>query len=352
MNVARAMEPRKERANMLCLKGHWYIAAPSLELGRRPIRRSLEGEPLVLFRDSDGHPHALVDRCAHRGMALSQGRVVGGCLQCPYHGWKYDGMGCLREVPALTPGAPIPQAKSMQAYPVVEQDEHLWVWWSSGVPPAPPFRFPHSGEEGWSRFFMHTRFEAPVEACLENFLDVPHTIFVHPGLFRGDRQRETRARVRRFRDSVVAEFLDEAKLEGFGPRLVFPKGTAMRHTDQFILPSISRVDYLLGEEHGFVITSQCTQREEYVIDVTTAISWRLPVPRWIARAYLKRYCRKVIRQDVDILKIHGDQIRRFGPCAVNTSADLLGRHISALRRWSAEGHAGPEVSLEETILRI
>ena len=66
---------------MLKLKDHWYVAAPSRELSRRPLARVVEGEPVVLFRDASGRAHALLDRCAHRGMALSRGRVVGECIQ-------------------------------------------------------------------------------------------------------------------------------------------------------------------------------------------------------------------------------------------------------------------------------
>jgi phenylpropionate dioxygenase-like ring-hydroxylating dioxygenase large terminal subunit len=340
---------------MLRLNGYWYIAAPGAELGRAPIRRSVEGEPLVLFRDARGQPHALLDRCAHRGMALSRGRVVGDCLQCPYHGWEYDGAGTLRAVPALCAGEPLPRPKGMRAYRVVESDEHLWVWVGQGEPAAPPFHFPHCGEAGWSTFFLHTRVEAPVEACLENFLDVPHTLLVHPGLFRGKDQRPTRALVRRQRDAVEAVFLDEQPLAGIGPRLLFPRGTALRHTDRFLLPSISRVDYAFGERYAFLITSQCTQREEYVVDVTTAITWRLPLPRWLARPFLRYYCRRVIAQDVAILKIQGDQLKRFGVSYTSTAADLLGRHIRGLRRQAAAGvdtlREAPEVCAE-AVLRI
>jgi phenylpropionate dioxygenase-like ring-hydroxylating dioxygenase large terminal subunit len=248
---------------------------------------------------------------------------------------------------------------------VVEQDGHLWVWLGGEPPAAGPFHFPHHGEEGWSTVFLHTRFRAPVEACLENFLDVPHTIFVHPGLFRSSRLRRTRVRLQRLPDGVEAEFLDEAPLAGFGPRLMFPRGTVMRHTDRFILPSISRVDYAFGEDYRFIITSQCTQREEHTVDVVTAITWRLPVPRWIARPFIGWYCRRVIRQDVDTLAVIGRQIERFGNTCLQTAADLLGRHISRLRRRAAEGMvegvgepaaegaaAAPAVVLQEFELRI
>jgi phenylpropionate dioxygenase-like ring-hydroxylating dioxygenase large terminal subunit len=326
---------------MLTLNNHWYIAAPGTELGRRPIRRVVEDKTLVLFRDSRGQPQALLDRCAHRGMALSHGRVVGDCIECPYHGWRYDGKGTLRAVPALCETDPLPQPRTMGSCPVVESDRHLWVWIGQGEPTRPPFHFPRCGEPGWSTFFMHTRFEAPVEACLENFLDVPHTLFVHPGLFRGGVQRPTRARVRRLEDSVEAEFLGEKPLEGIGPRLLFPAGVVMRHTDRFLLPAITRVDYTFGEEHGFLITSQCTQRAEQIVDVTTAITWRLRLPAWLVRPLLRWYCRRVIRQDVDILKVQGEQTRQFGVTSLSTPADLLGSHIRGLRAGASQTQPRP-----------
>src|SRR5262249_40933232 len=150
---------------------------------------------------------------------------------------------------ALCEGEALPQPKTMIHYPTVEADGHIWIWLGEESPEAPPFHFPHCGEPGWTTFFMETRFAAPVDACLENFLDVPHTLLVHPGLFRAGLPRPTRARVRRFHDSVEAEFLDEQPLEGIGPRLLFPRGTIMRHTDRFILPAISRVDYTFGDSY-------------------------------------------------------------------------------------------------------
>jgi len=337
---------------MLKLEGYWYIAAPSVELRARPIARRVEGEALVLFRDSTGAARALVDRCAHRGMALSGGRVADDCIECPYHGWRYDGTGRLRAVPALCDGEPLPQPRSMRGYPTIERDDHIWVWIGSEAPASEPFHFPRHGERGWTSFFMRTRFEAPVEDCLENFLDVPHTMFAHPGLFRGDAQRPVRARVHRWNDGVKAEFLDEPELMGFGPRLVFPRGTVMKHTDQFILPSISRVDYAFGDDYRFIITSQCTQRDEYIVDVTTAITWRLPVPGAVLRPFLHLYCRRVIQQDVRVLRVVGAQLKLFGKSYVHTDADLLGRHIIALRRRAAEGREAPAEATQEVVLKI
>lgn len=337
---------------MQVIKEAWYIAVASSKLHKRPIRRIVEGNAIVLFRDSQGIPSALLDKCLHRGMMLSEGRVLKGSIQCPYHGWKYDGKGNVVEVPALCNTKQSSCNYKLKAYPTIEQDDHIWVWLGDSQATGEPYRFPHVSEKGWNTFFMHTRFHAPVEACLENFLDVPHTIFVHPGLFRGKKQVFTKVKVTREIGSVVADFVDEPELRGFGPSFCLPKGTKMQHTDRFILPSISRVDYKFGDSRRFIITSQCTQLTEYEVVVTTAITWQLPLPSFIGHAFLRPYCRWVINQDVRLLNKLGKQIEKFGVTSLHTSADLLGKQINILRSAAEKGETLQEQKFKETVLSI
>lgn len=48
---------------------------------------------MVIFRANDGKPHALHAYCAHMGVHLGiGGKIVNNqCIQCPFHGWLYDG---------------------------------------------------------------------------------------------------------------------------------------------------------------------------------------------------------------------------------------------------------------------
>jgi phenylpropionate dioxygenase-like ring-hydroxylating dioxygenase large terminal subunit len=79
------------------LKNFWYVAAFDHEVARKPLGRMILGEPVVLFRKENGTPVALEDRCVHRHLPLSMGRLVGDHLQCHYHGLRYDGGGqCVR----------------------------------------------------------------------------------------------------------------------------------------------------------------------------------------------------------------------------------------------------------------
>jgi nitrite reductase (NADH) small subunit len=58
-------------------------------LGSRVIRRE-RGADVALFRNTDNEVFALLDRCPHKGGALSQGIVFGRKVACPLHNWNIE----------------------------------------------------------------------------------------------------------------------------------------------------------------------------------------------------------------------------------------------------------------------
>lgn len=56
---------------------------------REPTPAEVDGVPLCLVR-LDDHIAAFVDRCPHRGSALSEGRLDGTVLTCATHSWQFD----------------------------------------------------------------------------------------------------------------------------------------------------------------------------------------------------------------------------------------------------------------------
>ena len=117
----------KGKYSVVHLPNHWFILATSGELGEAPIARTLMGTPLVLFRDRNGAAGALLDRCPHRNVPLSGGRVAAdGNVECPYHGWRFDRGGVCRAIPSYT-GTPEGKARSCTAYPVIEQQGFVGV---------------------------------------------------------------------------------------------------------------------------------------------------------------------------------------------------------------------------------
>lgn len=51
------------------------------------------GKNLIVFRGESDEAHVFDAYCAHMGAHLGVGGTVlpGDCLQCPFHGWIFDG---------------------------------------------------------------------------------------------------------------------------------------------------------------------------------------------------------------------------------------------------------------------
>ena len=67
----------------------WTAVARDAEIGEgAPRRVEAGGIPLLVVRDG-GTVRVLADRCVHRGGALSDGEISGGCVICPLHGSRF-----------------------------------------------------------------------------------------------------------------------------------------------------------------------------------------------------------------------------------------------------------------------
>lgn len=68
----------------------WTAVMPAEDLGiGEPRRVSLDGEPVLLYRDLDAI-HAISAVCSHAGGPLEQGRFDGHCVECPWHQSVFD----------------------------------------------------------------------------------------------------------------------------------------------------------------------------------------------------------------------------------------------------------------------
>ena len=103
----------------------WYVASWSREIKDRLIRITVMEENIVLFRSKDGIISALEDRCPHRSLPLSRGKLINDSIQCGYHGMTFglDGK-CIR-----IPGQDIiPSTAFVRTYPIVEEYNIVWIW--------------------------------------------------------------------------------------------------------------------------------------------------------------------------------------------------------------------------------
>ena len=88
-----------------------------LEAGQ-PRLVEAEGRRLVLTRVGDA-VYALDETCGHQGGPLSEGRLSGARLTCPWHGWMYD----VKTGQCVMPS----RGGCVPAYPVRLDAGQVWV---------------------------------------------------------------------------------------------------------------------------------------------------------------------------------------------------------------------------------
>jgi phenylpropionate dioxygenase-like ring-hydroxylating dioxygenase large terminal subunit len=113
----------------LGFREYWYPAIEAQRVGRRPVRLTMLGDEIVLFRDRKGGVAALSDWCPHRGARLSLGASeFPGTITCPYHGYTFDGSGqCVAGLIESPSSLFISRLKAAR-YPTAERLGIVFLW--------------------------------------------------------------------------------------------------------------------------------------------------------------------------------------------------------------------------------
>ena len=311
------------------LRSHWFVACPVAAVGQRPLARTVLGVPIVLFR-SAGKIAALIDRCPHRNAALSQGRVVGDLLECPYHGWSFDGSGACRRIPGMA-GECEHRHQAAQAVNVIEREGLVWVWvGKQGSPPPalPPDRHVALSDPRFDTFLWAATAQCALVDGLENLLDACHPHFAHAGLVRiAQKRRTVDVSVRRDADGVEAIYAENRRPEGIIPRLM--EGHRLSSVGRFFTPDTAQLEYRGPTGPRFLLTSRFTPCDERNVLIHSSISTpRKLAPAWLKKMVLRAVFGRVLRQDQEVLRRQQENIDRFGGAAfTSTSLDVMRPHI-------------------------
>ena len=174
----------------------WYPVAFTKFTDREvPNRVVVLGRPLVVWFDRKADLwRAFWDRCPHRLVPLSEGRIdERGELQCGYHGWSFDGEGACTAVPqateAVAPGARESRRACATTVPCVERQGMIWVWPAeeasdgasvnaeAGATALP--LLPELDDPQWVCIDISRDLPYSALTLLENVLDVSHIPFTH-----------------------------------------------------------------------------------------------------------------------------------------------------------------------------
>jgi len=171
------------------IPNQWYAILESQEVRKgKPVGVTRMGEQLVAWRDSRGTVTVMVDRCPHRGVALSAGALIGDCVECPFHGFQFDISGKCSLVPANGRETEPPKALHVTSYPTREEHGFIYIWWGEARQELPPVPWFESIPETMVYATLKDHWANHYGRAIENQLDVVHLPFVHHNTIgRGNR---------------------------------------------------------------------------------------------------------------------------------------------------------------------
>jgi phenylpropionate dioxygenase-like ring-hydroxylating dioxygenase large terminal subunit len=162
------------------IKNQWYAIMESKEVRKKPVGVIRMNEKLVLWRDEKGKVKCIYDKCCHRGASLSLGCIKEGEIECPFHGFRYDGTGKVIRIPANGKAASVPDRFKVQGYNIKEAYGFIWLWYgeqnNQEISEIPFFE---DIKEGFYYKTFSEVWDVHYTRAIENQLDVVHLSFVH-----------------------------------------------------------------------------------------------------------------------------------------------------------------------------
>ncbi|XP_070408666.1 cholesterol 7-desaturase nvd [Nothobranchius furzeri] len=164
----------------------WYRVLHSPMLHRGEVKSvSFLGEQLAVFRGQDGKAYVLDAYCPHLGANLAVGgRVVGNCVECPFHGWQFRGDdGKCEKIPYADK---VPEIAKVRRWPSCEVNQQILVWFHCDGA-EPQWSVPEKQEITNGQWVYRGRSEhfisAHIEDLSENAADASHLGHLHAAGF-------------------------------------------------------------------------------------------------------------------------------------------------------------------------
>lgn len=295
------------------LQNFWYVAGLSDSLRQAPLARTIVNHPIVLFRDPAGQAHALLDRCCHRNMPLSFGKVTPKGVQCGYHGWEFAPGGQCVRIPGQPPESKDTARGRVPSFPVIEQDGLLWVYATPDAKPTSrPFPIPFSDDRMYGTLRVDFGLmQASVENIIDNFMDSLHPPFIHAGLIYDDKKRNRlEIEVRPYQHpeghrGVEGCYLGEPPpTQGLIGRIFADRSAnIVVHEERYIAPSLTQAEYRIGTsqylQSSHLFTPETPTRTRMYLLLRT----KSRIPKPVSHLILRALFTKLFKQDIRALEI-------------------------------------------------
>lgn len=90
VHITAGLHERRIDRGLPAIDGQWVDVGPAHDIphDRARVVCTPRGERIAVFRSGD-QVSAVTNVCAHQGGPLGEGKVIDGCVTCPWHGWQY-----------------------------------------------------------------------------------------------------------------------------------------------------------------------------------------------------------------------------------------------------------------------
>lgn len=171
------------------MRQYWQPVCLSSEIPApdcAPVRTTVLGESMVVYRATDGTPAIIQERCPHRGASLFFGRNEEQGIRCIYHGWKFGTDGQCVNMPNEPADSDFYTKVKATAYPVAEQGDVVWAYLGDrATPPALP-HFEWASVPASHRHITKVTLDTNYLQSVEGDIDSSHTAFLHTQVGRSD----------------------------------------------------------------------------------------------------------------------------------------------------------------------
>jgi phenylpropionate dioxygenase-like ring-hydroxylating dioxygenase large terminal subunit len=246
-------------------------------------------------------------------------------------------------VPGLLAGDLVPSpARDVDAHATREQDGFVWVWGEAGTTPVgEPFGLPNFDGRKTGEVVFESDLDCTMHAAIENALDVPHTAFLHQGLFRGGEPRPITAVRNDVPDGVEVQYVGEPV--AFGRLNASWANLTFDHWDRFFLPSIAQIEYGVTGWVHLVNTILHLPMSPFRTRAWFVVRFWTRLPTVMAHPVVAVRGRQILRQDARALARQSDNVRRFGrERYTSTDLDLLGNAVWRLLREAERQESGED----------
>jgi phenylpropionate dioxygenase-like ring-hydroxylating dioxygenase large terminal subunit len=329
------------------LRGFWYSPLRSEQLrGSAPVKAMLLGVPLVLGRDTKGRVFAMRDACPHRGMPLSAGRMVGDQLECPYHGWKFQGTtGQCKGIPSLTGHEDLNVEKIFAGhFACDEADGYIWVFMpepgTKGDPAEEAPRLPTFSER-YTVAHLCADLPVSIDHGIIGLMDPAHGPFVHQAWWWRSR-RSIHEKEKTF-EPIPNGFRIRAhspSANSAAYKLLGVYGQPITTKIEFILPNLRMEEIRCGDKwfssRAMVVPITATEcRLEFAAawNVFRFVPFLTPI--------LKMFGRRFIEQDTRSMALQAQGLKHNPPLMLIDDADRPAKWYFQLKQaWLDSRRSG------------